>query len=78
VQHYPVCIAKTPYSFSSNPGLRGAPTDHVLHVKALRLVNGAGFIVAICGDVMTMPGLPASPASEAIAVNEKGVIVGLS
>lgn len=76
--HFPVCIAKTQYSFSSNPNLRGAPQDHILQVRELRLSRGAEFIVAICGDLMTMPGLPLHPASERINVNEAGVITGLS
>jgi formate--tetrahydrofolate ligase len=76
--HYPVCIAKTQYSFSTNPALRAAPTDHVLQVRELRLSRGAEFIVAICGDLMTMPGLPARPASERIGVNQSGVITGLN
>ncbi len=76
--HYPVCIAKTQYSFSSDPTLRGAPTGHVLKVRELRLSRGAEFIVAICGDIMTMPGLPKQPASERISVNQVGDITGLS
>lgn len=76
--HYPVCIAKTQYSFSSDPALRGAPTAHVLKVRQLRLSRGAEFIVAICGDIMTMPGLPKQPASERIGVNQAGNIVGLN
>ena len=76
--HYPVCIAKTQYSFSSDPTLRGAPTAHVLKVRQLRLSRGAEFIVAICGDIMTMPGLPKQPASERIGVNQAGSIVGLN
>lgn len=76
--HYPVCIAKTQYSFSSDATLRGAPQDHVLQVRELRLSRGAEFIVAICGDLMTMPGLPLHPASERISVNEAGLITGLS
>ncbi len=76
--HYPVCIAKTQYSFSSDPSLRGAPQGHVLQVRELRLARGAEFIVAICGDMMTMPGLPLHPASEHIDVNEAGIITGLS
>ncbi|MDO9393710.1 MAG: formate--tetrahydrofolate ligase [Methylotenera sp.] len=76
--HYPICIAKTQYSFSSDPTLRGAPTGHVLHVRELRLSRGAEFIVAICGDIMTMPGLPNQPASERISVNQAGDITGLS
>jgi len=76
--HYPVCIAKTQYSFSSDATLRGAPTGHVLKVRELRLSRGAEFIVAVCGDIMTMPGLPKQPASERIGVNQKGAIVGLN
>jgi formate--tetrahydrofolate ligase len=76
--HYPVCIAKTQYSFSSDPTLRGAPTGHILKVRELRLSRGAEFIVAICGDIMTMPGLPKQPASERIGVNESGTIIGLN
>lgn len=77
-RHFPVCIAKTQYSFSSDPSLRGAPQGHVLQVRELRLSRGAEFIVAICGDLMTMPGLPVHPASEHINVNEHGMITGLS
>jgi formate--tetrahydrofolate ligase len=76
--HYPVCIAKTQYSFSSDPTLRGAPTGHVLQVRELKLSRGAEFIVAICGDIMTMPGLPKQPASERISVNQAGTITGLN
>jgi formate--tetrahydrofolate ligase len=75
---FPVCIAKTQYSFSSDPSLRNAPTGHVLKVRELKLSRGAGFIVAICGDVMTMPGLPKKAASGHIDVDSKGMIVGLS
>ena len=74
--HLPVCIAKTPYSFSTDPALKGAPTDHVMDIREVRLSVGAGFVVAICGDVMTMPGLPKAPASEKIDV-VNGQIVGL-
>ena len=77
-QDFPVCIAKTQYSLSSDPTLRGAPTGHTLNVRELRLSRGAKFIVAICGDVMTMPGLPKAPASEHIGVNLRGKITGLS
>ena len=77
-QHLPICIAKTQYSFSSDAKLRNAPTGHTLAVKALRLSRGAGFIVALCGNIMTMPGLPKAPASEHIDVNNAGVITGLS
>ncbi len=76
--HLPVCIAKTQYSFSSDPTLRGAPTGHTLEVAELRLSRGAGFIVAICGKMMTMPGLPKTPASKHIGVNGDGNITGLS
>jgi formate--tetrahydrofolate ligase len=76
--HYPVCIAKTQYSFSSDPTLRGAPIGHILKVRKLRLSRGAEFIVAICGDIMTMPGLPKQPASERIGVNQSGTIIGLN
>jgi formate--tetrahydrofolate ligase len=76
--HYPVCIAKTQYSFSSDAKLRGAPTGHVLKVRQLRLSRGAEFIVAICGDIMTMPGLPIQPASERIGVSQLGKIIGLN
>lgn len=75
---FPLCIAKTQYSFSSDAKLRNAPTGHVLEVRSLRLSRGAGFIVAICGDIMTMPGLPKAPASEHINVSNTGVITGLS
>ena len=74
--HLPVCIAKTPYSFSTDPALKGAPTDHVMDIREVRLSVGAGFVVAICGDVMTMPGLPKVPASEQIDV-VNGQVVGL-
>ena len=76
--HFPICVAKTQYSFSSDAELRGAPTGHTLHVADLRLSRGAGFIVAICGKIMTMPGLPKTPASERIGVDSGGNITGLS
>ncbi|MFC5176016.1 formate--tetrahydrofolate ligase [Nocardioides taihuensis] len=76
--HLPVCIAKTQYSFSTDPALRGAPSGHTLHVREVRLSAGAGFVVVICGDVMTMPGLPKVPASSRIDLLEDGTIVGLS
>jgi len=76
--HLPVCIAKTQYSFSSQANLRGAPKDHILQIRELRLSRGAGFIVVVCGDLMTMPGLPKAPASEHISVNNVGKITGLS
>ncbi|MEX0955940.1 MAG: formate--tetrahydrofolate ligase [Rhizobiaceae bacterium] len=73
----PVCMAKTQYSFSTDPNLRGAPVDHVVPVREVRLAAGAGFVVAICGEIMTMPGLPKSPSSEKIFLNEQGFIEGL-
>jgi formate--tetrahydrofolate ligase len=73
----PVCIAKTPYSFSGDPALRGAATDHVLDIREVRLAAGAEFVVAICGEILTMPGLPAEPASMRIDVDESGRIIGL-
>jgi formate--tetrahydrofolate ligase len=76
--HLPICIAKTQYSFSSDATLRNAPTGHILEVKSVRLSRGAGFVVALCGDMMTMPGLPKLPASERITVNQAGIISGLS
>ncbi|WP_238993357.1 formate--tetrahydrofolate ligase [Nocardioides caldifontis] len=74
----PVCIAKTQYSFSTDPHLRGAPSGHTLHVREVRLSAGAGFVVVICGDVMTMPGLPATPAASRIDLTDDGQILGLS
>ena len=76
--HLPVCIAKTQYSFSTDAKLRGAPTGHVLTIREVRLAAGAGFIVVVCGDVMTMPGLPAVPAANGIDIDETGQITGLS
>ena len=73
----PVCIAKTPYSFSADPALLGAPTGHVLPVREVRLSAGAGFVVAICGDVMTMPGLPRRPSAAKIRLDAQGQIDGL-
>lgn len=73
----PVCIAKTQYSFSADPALLGAPEGHVLPVREVRLAAGAGFVVAICGDIMTMPGLPRQPAAEAIHLDEDGLAQGL-
>ncbi|MBR0657511.1 formate--tetrahydrofolate ligase [Plastoroseomonas arctica] len=75
--HLPVCIAKTQSSFSSDPTLLGAPEGHVLTVRDVRLAAGAGFVVAICGDIMTMPGLPRHPAAETIALDSDGLIQGL-
>ncbi|MDE0097424.1 MAG: formate--tetrahydrofolate ligase [Gammaproteobacteria bacterium] len=73
----PVCIAKTQYSFSSDPNRKGAPTGHVLPVREVRLSAGAGFVVAVCGDIMTMPGLPRVPAANSIRINEAGQVEGL-
>ena len=73
----PVCMAKTQYSFSTDPNLRGAPTGHSVPVREVRLSAGAGFIVAICGEIMTMPGLPRIPSAEAIMLNDDGQIDGL-
>jgi formate--tetrahydrofolate ligase len=75
--HYPVCVAKTQYSFSTDPKLRGAPSGHVVNIREVRLAAGAEFIVMICGDIMTMPGLPKVPAANSIDVDENGKIVGL-
>ena len=74
----PVCVAKTQYSFSTDATLRGAPSGHDLHVREVRLSAGAGFVVLVCGDVMTMPGLPATPAAARIDLLDDGTIVGLS
>lgn len=73
----PVCMAKTQYSFSTDPTKRGAPTDFSVHVREVRLSAGAGFVVAICGQIMTMPGLPSQPAAESIYLNDQGEIEGL-
>jgi len=73
----PVCMAKTQYSFTTDPNRRGAPTGHSVPVREVRLSAGAGFIVVICGEIMTMPGLPSKPASENIMLNETGQIEGL-
>jgi formate--tetrahydrofolate ligase len=76
--HFPVCMAKTQYSFSTDPALLGAPSHHVVPVREVRLAAGAGFIVAVCGDLMTMPGLPKVPSAEGMRIDEKGLIEGLS
>ena len=75
--HYPICIAKTQYSFSTDPLLRGAPSGHVINIREVRLAAGAEFVVMVCGDIMTMPGLPKVPSAAAIDVDESGRIVGL-
>ena len=74
---FPVCIAKTQYSFSTDPSLRGAPTGHVLNIREVRLAAGAEFVVLVCGEIMTMPGLPKVPSSAAIDVDDEGRIAGL-
>jgi formate--tetrahydrofolate ligase len=74
---YPVCIAKTQYSFSTDPLLRGAPSGHVLNIREVRLAAGAEFVVLVCGDIMTMPGLPQAPAAMSIDIGDDGRIVGL-
>ncbi len=73
----PICVAKTQYSFSTNPDAKGAPVDHIINVREVRLSAGAEFVVAICGEIMTMPGLPRVPAADAIDVGADGRIVGL-
>ena len=75
--HLPVCMAKTQYSFSTDPNLRGAPTGHSVPVREVRLSAGAGFVVVICGEIMTMPGLPRVPSAEAIRLNDQGQVEGL-
>jgi formate--tetrahydrofolate ligase len=74
--HLPVCMAKTQYSFSTDPTRMGAPTGHIVEVRGLRLAAGAGFVVVLCGDIRTMPGLPRTPAAETIGL-QNGVIEGL-
>jgi formate--tetrahydrofolate ligase len=75
--HLPVCMAKTQYSFSTDPTVLGAAQGHVVTVRDVRLCAGAGFVVALCGDIMTMPGLPRTPAAEAIGVDADRHITGL-
>jgi formate--tetrahydrofolate ligase len=75
--HYPVCVAKTQYSFSTDPALRGAPSGHVVNIREVRLAAGAQFVVMICGDIMTMPGLPRVPSANTIDVDDSGKVVGL-
>jgi formate--tetrahydrofolate ligase len=75
--HFPVCMAKTQYSFTAEPDVRGAPTGHILPVRDARLSAGAGFVVVLCGDLMTMPGLPRDPAAYRIRVDADGEIEGL-
>ena len=75
--HYPICVAKTQYSFSTDPQLRGAPSGHEVNIREVRLAAGAEFIVMVCGDIMTMPGLPKVPSSCKIDLDEQGKVVGL-
>ena len=75
--HYPVCIAKTQYSFSTDPAARGAPSGHIVNIREVRLAAGAEFIVMVCGDVMTMPGLPKVPSADKIDIDAQGRVVGL-
>lgn len=74
---FPICIAKTQYSFSIDPKIKGAPSNHILQIREIRLSSGAEFLVVICGSIMTMPGLPKTPAADVIRINEKGDIDGL-
>jgi formate--tetrahydrofolate ligase len=74
---FPICMAKTQYSFSTDPNLKGAPSNHVVPIREVRLSAGAEFIVVVCGDIMTMPGLPKTPAAEVIGLDQKGQIAGL-
>ncbi len=75
--HYPVCVAKTQYSFSTDAGARGAPSGHTVNIREVRLAAGAEFIVMICGDIMTMPGLPKVPSADLIDIDDSGKVVGL-
>ncbi|HSN72839.1 MAG TPA: formate--tetrahydrofolate ligase, partial [Steroidobacteraceae bacterium] len=76
--HYPVCIAKTQYSFSTDPALKGAPSNHVVPIREIRLAGGAEFLIVICGEIMTMPGLPRQPSAANMRVGADGRIEGLS
>ena len=75
--HLPICVAKTQYSFSTDPNLKGAPVGHVVPIREVRIAAGAEFVVVICGEIMTMPGLPRVPAANAIDIDANGQIVGL-
>jgi formate--tetrahydrofolate ligase len=75
--HYPVCVAKTQYSFSTDPSLKGAPSGHMVNVREVRLAAGAEFVVMVCGDIMTMPGLPKVPSADMIDIDDNGKVVGL-
>ena len=74
---FPICIAKTQYSFSTDPSLKGAPSNHTIPIREVRLSSGAEFIVVVCGEIMTMPGLPSIPAANSIKLNNEGEIEGL-
>jgi formate--tetrahydrofolate ligase len=74
---FPICIAKTQYSFTTDPNMKGAPKDHIVEVREVRLSAGAEFVVVICGDIMTMPGLPRVPAANSITLTEDGRVTGL-
>jgi formate--tetrahydrofolate ligase len=76
-RNLPICIAKTQYSFSTDPNLKNAPSNHVVPIREVRLSAGAGFVVVICGEIMTMPGLPSVPAANSIRIDENGEVVGL-
>jgi formate--tetrahydrofolate ligase len=75
--HYPVCIAKTQYSFSTDASVRGAPSGHIINIREVRLAAGAEFVVMVCGDIMTMPGLPKVPSATKIDLTPDGKVVGL-
>jgi formate--tetrahydrofolate ligase len=75
--HLPICVAKTQYSFSTDPNRKGAPSGHVISIRETRLAAGAEFLVVVCGDIMTMPGLPSRPAAEAIGLDKNRQITGL-
>ncbi|MBL6952082.1 MAG: formate--tetrahydrofolate ligase [Alphaproteobacteria bacterium] len=75
--HLPICVAKTQYSFSTDPNRKGAPSGHAISIREIRLAAGAEFLVVVCGDIMTMPGLPSRPAAETIGLDENGQITGL-
>jgi formate--tetrahydrofolate ligase len=75
--HFPVCMAKTQYSFSTDPALRGAPSNHVVPIREVRLSGGAEFLVVVCGEIMTMPGLPRVPAANSIRIDDDGLVQGL-
>ncbi len=75
--HYPICMAKTQYCFSTDPNLKGAPSNHVVPIREMQLSAGAEFLVVICGEIMTMPGLPKVPAANSIFVNREGQVEGL-